>query len=118
MGGRWVAVLCLVHTTDTEIRPVKVLALCQLLTGRIGSRPILPIKVTVTTDIDINGPNFSVGTREVRSSASSCVYVYLVMFRCILAFTCTCTWSQVFIFQCQKYSPVILYSYFYINLLH
>ena len=33
---------------DTEIWSVKVLTLCQLLTGWMGSTPILPVKVSIT----------------------------------------------------------------------
>ena len=35
---------------DTEIRPVKVFILCQLLTTRMGLEPILSVKVAVTID--------------------------------------------------------------------
>ena len=35
----------LFNQKDTEIRPVQVLTLCQLLTGRMGSTPILPVTI-------------------------------------------------------------------------
>ena len=47
----------MIVTADNDalfIRPDKVLTLCQLLMGRMGLEPILPIKVPITTGVMLN----------------------------------------------------------------